>query len=524
MKKKLNSIYRKVVMSSWLFPIPVLAIVLGLLSYELGNAMAKINSLYSTVTDITKEEFIKSMTSLVLVWLIFRLGNSIFSKIVNHRILDVNYMKWIEKLTNSKVSSITTIGVGGVHNAISTIAQCDKGILISIIGVLPNIIPFVIICKREYEAAGIIPVIVNIATITLFILLNILLVNLKSNKRSAKAGAQMHSVTVDCIHNSKTVKYFQKEKWSIDKQANKQKEVFVDYINLPKVGVGNLFNILIWVPTIINVSLCWDIKATVLFILMSDYSIINISNNICDIMDLYSEKKAQLSILGNLEPDNNIKVPLKDKLEIKNITFKYSEESDVIFKIDNVNIERGKRYCITGKSGFGKSTFIKLVTKTVNPISGSINSVDCIYMFAESEMFNTSIIENISLGDESITESEVKELLEKMEVDIDLDITKDKIGEKGELLSTGQRQRINLARVIVYARRHPGVLVALDEVTSALDEVTSITCINFIAEEFERLGTTLLYVSNKSDYKDTNLITDNIFVQRNGNIVTYVQE
>ena len=61
----------------------------------------------------------------------------------------------------------------------------------------------------------------------------------------------------------------------------------------------------------------------------------------------------------------------------------------------------------------------------------------------------------------------------------------------------------------------------MDEVTSALDEATSVTCINYLTEEFERLGTTLLYVSNKSDYKETNLITDNIYVLREGNTVTY---
>ena len=142
-------------------------------------------------------------------------------------------------------------------------------------------------------------------------------------------------------------------------------------------------------------------------------------------------------------------------------------------------------------------------------------------MFAESEMFNDTIIENISLGDNTVTKDEVEDILKHLEVVLDLDIENDPIGEKGELLSTGQRQRINLARVIVYARRHPGVLVALDEVTSALDEATSVTCINYLTEEFERLGTTLLYVSNKSDYKETNLITDNIYVLREGNTVTY---
>lgn len=78
--------------------------------------------------------------------------------------------------------------------------------------------------------------------------------------------------------------------------------------------------------------------------------------------------------------------------------------------------------------------------------------------------------------------------------------------------------------LLVYARRHPGVIIALDEVTSALDEITSIKCINYLADEFERLGTTLLYVSNKSDYKNTNLITDNIYVVRDGNKVYYIQD
>lgn len=133
-------------------------------------------------------------------------------------------------------------------------------------------------------------------------------------------------------------------------------------------------------------------------------------------------------------------------------------------------------------------------------------------MFAESEMFNDTIMENISLGDDSVTVSEVEDILSHLEVVVDLDIEHDPVGEKGESLSTGQRQRINLARVI-----HPGVLIALDE-------ITSINCINYLSKEFERLGTTLLYVSNKSDYKNTNLITDNIYVERKDDTVTYIQK
>lgn len=523
MKKELDTIYRKVVMSTWIIPIPVLAVVMGVLNYVLGERMTKINSLYASIEEITKTEFIHQMITLVGVWLIIRLANSVFSKIANHRIMDRNYMRWVEKLTYSKVSSITSIGTGGVHNAISAVSQADKMMLTCTITALPNITPFITICKREYETAGILPVVVNFISMALIVILNIVVVNLKANKISAEAGASMHSVTVDCIHNSKTVKYFQKEKWSINRQGNKQKEVFVDFVNLKKTIICNLFPLLYWIPTVINVPLCWNNKAVILFILMSDYSISNIAESICSIMDCYSEKVANLKILGSLEPDKNIKKPLEKELNIKGIEFKYSEDSNVTFKINHINIKKGHRYCITGKSGFGKSTFIKLVTKTVEPQIGNIDPVDCIYMFAESEMFNDTVMENISLGDDTVTDDEIKEILSKLEIDLDINPFTDSIGEKGEKLSTGQRQRINLARVIVYARRHPGVLVALDEVTSALDEVTSINCINYLTSEFERLGTTLLYVSNKSDYKNTNLITDNIFVERNGDVVNYVQ-
>jgi ABC-type dipeptide/oligopeptide/nickel transport system ATPase subunit len=61
----------------------------------------------------------------------------------------------------------------------------------------------------------------------------------------------------------------------------------------------------------------------------------------------------------------------------------------------------------------------------------------------------------------------------------------------------------------------------MDEVTAALDIQTSLTCLLYITDEFKRLGTTLIYISNKTDYKMVDLITDNIYVHRNGTVVTY---
>lgn len=523
MKKKNLKLHERLLMLSWIIPIPVMLIITALLNYWLGTVMTDINSMYSNITNMERDTFIIGVIKLIIIWLGIKLVNSIITRVSNHRILDTSFMKWIEKLTYSKVSSISTMGTGAIQNAINTIVGCDKMIINSVIGVLPFIAPFFIICKREYDIAGITPVMINILSIACFIWLNYAVSNLKSNEKSAKAGNKMKSVITDCILNSKSVKYFQKENWSINLQYSTQKEIFIDFLNIGKAVICNLFSVIMWIPTILNVYLCWGSKTTVLFIVMTDYAIHNIAGYISDIMDVYTDKKAQLKILGKLEPDAIEKQPLKDMLCVSNVKFKYSPEASTEFSINGIIIRKGHRYCITGKSGFGKSTFIKLITKTVEPTSGTIDAIDCIYMFAESQMFNQSIFNNIALGDETVTMEEVKETLKALDVEVDYDLN-EPIGEKGEKLSTGQIQRINLARVLVYARRHPGVIIALDEVTSALDEITSIKCINYLADEFERLGTTLLYVSNKSDYKNTNLITDNIYVVRDGNKVYYIQD
>ena len=87
MKKKLNKIYRKVVMSVWIIPIPVLLIIMTLLNYWLGSTMSQINMLYSSIESLTKTEFIQNIIKLVGLWIIIKSANSIFSRLTNHRML-----------------------------------------------------------------------------------------------------------------------------------------------------------------------------------------------------------------------------------------------------------------------------------------------------------------------------------------------------------------------------------------------------------------------------------------------------
>lgn len=250
MKKKNLKLHERLLILSWIIPIPVMLIITALLNYWLGTVMTDINSMYSNITNMERDTFIIGVIKLIIIWLGIKLVNSIITRVSNHRILDTSFMKWIEKLTYSKVSSISTMGTGAIQNAINTIVGCDKMIINSVIGVLPFIAPFFIICKREYDIAGITPVMINILSIACFIWLNYVVSNLKSNEKSAKAGNKMKSVTTDCILNSKSVKYFQKENWSINLQYSTQKEIFIDFLNIGKAVICNLFSVIMWIPTI----------------------------------------------------------------------------------------------------------------------------------------------------------------------------------------------------------------------------------------------------------------------------------
>ena len=506
-------------------PVAVFLILSTIFNYLLGENIAKTSELYSNITETTKEEFIKVLTTLVLWWVILRVINQCVGKIQKHWLLDFNYMRWISKLTNATLSSISSVTTGAANSAINTVAQCDKGIVDSVMGIIPNIIPFVMLCVKEYKSAGIIPVIVNLFCIIIFSLYCIKIAsNFECYRRQATARAEISATTIDCIKNSRTVKYFGKEKWSITRQETAQKNTFARFLAIPALIVNTVVNAIMWLPTVSAVLFCWEETSTVLYVIMMSYVIDNIAGYISILADNYTEKKHQLEdVLGKLEYDDTERHNIEASIKIKDVEFSYEPEnkSAILFKIDSLEIIKGKRYCVTGKSGFGKSTLAKLLTGTNAPTKGNIELVKSVYMFAESEMFCTTIAENITFNEKDYDREEILDLLKALEIEVDLDIFNDSVGEDGAKLSTGQKQRINLARTIYFARRNPSALIVLDEVTAALDVKTSLVCLNYLTSEFERLGVTLVYISNKDDYEKTSLITDNIYVHKKNKIVTY---
>ena len=173
--------------------------------------------------------------------------------------------------------------------------------------------------------------------------------------------------------------------------------------------------------------------------------------------------------------------PLKDKIEFKNVSFKY--DTKWVLKNINLTIEKGMTIAVVGQSGAGKSTMGDLIPRyhdvqegevlidgvnvkdttlfDLRSIMGNVNQ--------EAILFNDTFFNNISFGVDGATMEQVMEAA-KIANAHDFIMASENgydtmIGDRGGKLSGGQRQRISIARAIL---KNPPILI-LDEATSALD-------------------------------------------------------
>lgn len=227
---------------------------------------------------------------------------------------------------------------------------------------------------------------------------------------------------------------------------------------------------------------------------------------------VYEIEKNSEAAGGNISNENAI-----DSIEVKNISFAY--ESKKIFDNFSVDFKAGKINGIWGESGCGKSTLLKLLMRFWNVDNGTIviNGEDinkiptCYlrklesYMTQQTYLFNDSIGNNIAIAKEDATKDEIIEAAKKASIHdfiISLPNGYDtNVGELGDSLSGGEKQRIGLARVFL----HDAPLILLDEPTSNLDSLNEGIILKSLREQ--QGEKTVILVSHR---KSTMNVVDNI--------------
>ena len=211
--------------------------------------------------------------------------------------------------------------------------------------------------------------------------------------------------------------------------------------------------------------------------------------------------------------------------EAENVTFAYGEE--VILDNYSLKLQPGKITGIHGASGSGKSTLLKLLMRFWDVQDGSV-SVDGTdvrkiptkhlrdmesYVTQETHLFHDSIANNIAIAKPGASREEIMEAAKKASIhDFIMTLPKGydtEVGELGDTLSGGEKQRIGIARAFL----HECPLILLDEPTSNLDSLNEGIILKSLKESAEKK--TVVLVSHRVS---TMNVADVVYEMENGRI------
>lgn len=225
--------------------------------------------------------------------------------------------------------------------------------------------------------------------------------------------------------------------------------------------------------------------------------------------------------------DGKVLEHVQGKVEFKNISFSYEGKQSVLNNISFTALS-GQKVALVGGSGEGKTTTMDLLSLYFVPTKGKIliDNVDIkdlkleflreiiAYVPQEIILFNDTIKNNILYGKPKATEQEIIQAAKTANIHHFIETLPKKynslVGERGIKLSTGQKQRIAIARAII---RNPKILV-LDEATSSLD-VQSEKLIQGALERLIENKTTFIIAHRLSTVRKA----DKILVLEKGRIV-----
>lgn len=238
-------------------------------------------------------------------------------------------------------------------------------------------------------------------------------------------------------------------------------------------------------------------------------------------------------ILGEASEVSQVAVPLsfpKDwkSITYQNVTFSYGKDTKPVLNNINLTIRRGEMVAFVGSSGSGKSTMVNLLERFFDPTNGSIlideTPIQSLNLHElrshialvtqDVYLFSDSIERNIWSGDFSKSSSKVEDCARAANAHDFISRTVEgyqtRMGERGNLFSGGEKQRISIARALF----KDAPILILDEATSALDSASEVE----VQKGLDRLteGRTSLVIAHRLS---TIAKADRIVVMNEGQIL-----
>ena len=201
--------------------------------------------------------------------------------------------------------------------------------------------------------------------------------------------------------------------------------------------------------------------------------------------------------------------PEDKSISIENLSFHYDTLSDAVINDVSLNIPEGKVTAIVGMSGSGKTTLVKLLLGFYSPTRGNVRigginlsnikplawRAKCGTVMQDGFIFSESIAKNIAIGEDHIDEqrllhaakiANIQDMIENLPLGYNT-----KIGQEGNGISQGQKQRILIARAVY---KNPDYIF-LDEATNSLDANNERVIMDNLQEFFK--GRTVIVVAHR---------------------------
>ena len=343
-------------------------------------------------------------------------------------------------------------------------------------------------------------------------------------KKIQELSGQIIQKLNETIGLLKEIKIYNLEKYHLKKFLEKvemnEENVFKNYFItfVPRLlleSTAILLLVLIVFYTMMDENKVINFLPFLSLVIVSSIRLIPAFNGVTTALNTLRVTKASFDLVTNILKKKNSphyknlflkKIKFDENLELKDISFKYPNQSISIIENLNLKINKGDRIGIIGPSGSGKTTLINIILGLLSPENGKIivNNVEqkkyilenSGYIPQEIFLIDDTIKSNIICGDSKnedekllnycIKLAQLNETINSLPKNLDTIV-----GERGYNLSVGQKQRVGVARALY---KKPKILI-LDESTSALDKKTEK---KFIEDVFSiDKSITIVFISHK---------------------------
>lgn len=348
-------------------------------------------------------------------------------------------------------------------------------------------------------------------------------------RASNKADNRAATIALDSLLNFEAVKYFNNEKYLTDKYYNsltryRDSQVKVAHsLAFLNTGQNFIFTSALTGMMYMGCSGIMGGSLTVGDLVLINQLVFQLSVPLNFLGSVYRELKQALLDMGYLFKLKNTTVTIKNsenpvtlpnnipyEIKFENVTFGYHPDRNILQNA-SFTIPAGMKTAIVGPSGSGKSTILKLVFRFYDLKEGrilldgkDIRSIDLDNLRntigvvpQDTPLFNDTIWENVKFGRITATDTDVVQAVEKAQLTSLIEKlplgTETIVGERGLMISGGEKQRIAIARVLL----KDAPIMFFDEATSSLDTHTEQSLLRTINDNFSNHSKTSVYIAHR---------------------------